>query len=238
MNSSTYASYLLPLLVVLLLNLSILSHAADMSGGKEYYRKDGVRIQHDPYSEEMAAKYGLPGQTDNEGFDPYADSVGPGIYGGIVKRDASGDIIIGEQYQGHNPRPGPVYAGGGYTPTIRALQSGDLTALAAWLERHADLVNEVTTGGASPLHMCGMSRTAEKATALLIERGGDMEAVDTYGYRPLHRMASNNLAIGAAALLEKGADAAAATSRGETPMMVAQQSRALDVIKVLRRYVK
>lgn len=32
------------------------------------------------------------------------------------------------------------------------------------------------------------------------------EAVDTYGYRPLHRMASNNLAIGAEALLRAGAD--------------------------------
>lgn len=30
--------------------------------------------------------------------------------------------------------------------------------------------------------------------------------MDTYGYRPLHRMASNNLAIGAKALLDAGAD--------------------------------
>ena len=34
----------------------------------EYYRKDGVRITHDPYSPEMAEKYGIPGQTDNEGY--------------------------------------------------------------------------------------------------------------------------------------------------------------------------
>lgn len=31
-------------------------------------------------------------------------------------------------------------------------------------------------------------------------------AVDTYGYRPLHRMASNNLAVGAEALLAAGAN--------------------------------
>lgn len=30
--------------------------------------------------------------------------------------------------------------------------------------------------------------------------------MDTYGYRPLHRMASNNLAVGAKALLDAGAD--------------------------------
>lgn len=59
----------------------------------------------------MIEKYGKPGSTDNEGFNPYTDSVGPGIYGGIVKRDHEGQIEIGEQYQGHNPMPGPVYAG-------------------------------------------------------------------------------------------------------------------------------
>lgn len=39
---------------------------------REYYRADGVRIQHDPYHEGMADKYGKPGETDQEGFDPYA----------------------------------------------------------------------------------------------------------------------------------------------------------------------
>jgi len=81
-----------------------------------HYRKDGVRITHDPYAPGMADKYGTPGKTDNEGFDPYADTVGPGIYGGIVKRDNDGQVLTGQQYQNHNPRPGPIYAGGGYTP--------------------------------------------------------------------------------------------------------------------------
>ena len=65
----------------------------------------GVRITHDPFAAGMAEKYGRPGETDNEGFDPYADSVGPGIYGGIVKREADGSVVIGQQYQNHNPRP-------------------------------------------------------------------------------------------------------------------------------------
>ena len=41
------------------------------------YRKDGVRITHDPFAPGMIEKYGAPGKTDNEGFDPYADAVGP-----------------------------------------------------------------------------------------------------------------------------------------------------------------
>ena len=82
-------------------------------GASEYFRSDGVRIQHNPYTAEMELKYGKPGATDAEGFDPYRDSVGPGIYGGLVVRDENGDPVIGKQYQGHHPVPGPVYAGGG-----------------------------------------------------------------------------------------------------------------------------
>ena len=137
----------------------------------------------------------MPGKTDNEGFDPYRDAVGPGIYGGIVKRDTSGEVIIGEQYQNHNPTPGPVYAGGGYTPMSNAVRKGR-EALEPLLDRYPELVNDISTGGATPLHMCGMSKEAQKSVAFLVSRGADVEAVDTYQMRPLHRMASNNLAIG------------------------------------------
>ena len=44
-------------------------------------------------------QYGRRGETDPEGFDPYADTVGPGIYGGRVKTDAEGNIFVGRQYQ-------------------------------------------------------------------------------------------------------------------------------------------
>ncbi len=204
-------------------------------------RADGVRILHDPFAPGMAEKYGAPGATDDEGFDPYADTVGPGIYGGVVRRDEAGNVVIGAQYQGHNPRPGPVYAGGGYTPTSRLLSAGDAAALGAWLDRHPDLANEVSTGGATPLHVCGMSRAAAALAALVIERGGALEAVDTYGFRPLHRMASNNLAVGARALLEAGADADALTEggrRGETALDIARASGAKDVVALLQGAAK
>merc|ERR1711872_394801 len=127
------------------------------SGSKmEHYRADGVRITHDPYAPGMAEKYGMPGKTDQEGFDPYRDTVGPGIYGGIVKRDENGEVVIGMQYQNHNSRPGPVYAGGGYTPINTAL--GNEAEVSALLDKFPDLVNDISTGGAQPLHMCGMSK--------------------------------------------------------------------------------
>lgn len=72
------------------------------------------------------------------------------------------------------------------------------------------------------------------------------EAIDTYGYRPLHRMASNNLAIGAAALLKAGADPKALSGTddegggrgggGETPMAVARSAGAWDVMQLLLPY--
>jgi len=205
-----------------------------MSG---YYRADGVRITHDPYAPGMAEKYGRPGKTDNEGFDPYGDTVGPGIYGGIVKRDANGEVVIGRQYQNHNTRPGPVYAGGGYTPINEALRKG-ASALKSLLEKYPDLVDDVSTGGARPLHMCGMGRDNQDSTAYLIRRGAEIEALDTYGMTPLHRMASNNLPVGAKALLEAGADPANRGQVGASPMQIAQESRATSVMQLLEEYSK
>ena len=128
----------------------------------EYYRKDGVRMDFDPYAKRMAEKYGLPGSTDPDGFDPYADTVGPGIYGGSVKRDAEGNILIGEQYQNHNNRPGPVYDGKGYSFMGRAIHAGP-EKVAEILADHPELKEEITTGGARPLHMCGMSQKSPQA---------------------------------------------------------------------------
>jgi hypothetical protein len=201
----------------------------------QYYRADGVRITHDPFAPHMAEKYGAPGRTDSEGFDPYGDTVGAGIYGGVVVRDdQTGCIVVGEQYQNHNPQPGPVYAHGGYTPIAKAL--GDDAAVAKLLDRFPDLVNDVATGGAQPLHLCGMSRSNQRSTALIIERGGDIEALDTYGFTPLHRMCSNNLAIGAAALLAAGADPMSRGEAGASPLEVARSSAARDVVAVLEKF--
>lgn len=202
---------------------------------KEYYRRDGVRIQHDPHAPGMASKYGKPGKTDPDGFDPYRDSVGPGIYGGNVLYDKDGHVVEGKQYQNHNPRPGPVYAGTGYTDMSKALHAGP-EAVRSLLKEDPTLIEEVSTGGARPLHMCGMSSVNQRSTAVLINAGAKVEALDTYGYTPLHRMASNNLGIGADALLSGGADVNGRGGCDQTPMQIAIASRANAVIRVLRKY--
>lgn len=185
--------------------------------------------------------FAVPSQNkgmDPDGFDPVADTVGAGIYSGNVKRDEDGNVIWGKQYENHNPQPGPIYAGTGYTNMAKAIHRGP-DAVSALLLQDPSLVNEIMTGGATPLHTCGMSRQGQMSTQLLIDAGANIEAIDTYGYTPLHRMASNNLAIGAEALLKAGADVNKATLRpyaGDTALKIAIQSRASDVITVLRKY--
>ena len=56
-------------IVVLLLLFPILTFA--MTTKAVNRRADGVIMNYDPYHPEMMEKYGAPGETDNEGFNPY-----------------------------------------------------------------------------------------------------------------------------------------------------------------------
>ena len=159
----------------------------------------------------------------------------------------------GSQYENHCPTPGPVYAGTGYTAVARAIHAGP-EAVKALLDAGTVDVDEVMTGGARPLHTCGMSRTGQLSTHLFIEKGAEIDSLDCWvrlpcnrgtllsailltalaqGYTPLHRMASNGLAIGAEALIKAGADVSKPTDRGETPLWIANFSSARDVADLL-----
>lgn len=202
-----------------------------------HYRSDGVRITYDPHAPGLAEKYGLPGGTDPEGFDPYADSVGPGIYGGSVERDGNGDVVIGRQYQDHNSRPGPVYDGGGYSLMSRAIHAGP-EKVREILADHPGLVGEVSTGGATPLHVCGMSKKGQLSAQVLLDHGADLRAVDTYGYNALHRMASNDLDVGGEVLVRAGLDPHGKTGEpysGDSPVGIARSSRAIKFLMMLQR---
>jgi hypothetical protein len=205
------------------------------ANAKEYYRKDGVKITHDPYADGMAEKYGLQGNTDAEGFDPYADTVGAGIYGGSVERDDLGEVVIGKQYQNHNNRPGPVYDGKGYSMMSRAIHMSP-EKVQEILSDFPELKEGLSTGGARPLHMCGMSQKGELSTQVLIDFGADIYATDTYGYTALHRMASNNLAIGGEALVKAGQDPNLVLEGADsTPIDIARRSRAIQFLMKMQQ---
>ena len=180
---------------------------------------------------------------DPEGFDPEADTVGAGIYGGNIELCEDGSPVIkAPQYQEHNPRPGPVYTGTGYTDMSKAISRGDLERIKELCSNDSLLVNQLSTGGALPLHMCGMSENGQKATQTLIDLGGDISAADTWGYQPIHRMASNNLEDGLQTLVLAGADIRATIPAlppfqgGDTPLSIAVSSRAFRVIKMLLKH--
>jgi len=217
-------------------SLLLMSSTAESSGSSskssasEYYRTDGVKIQHNPYATGMAAKYGLPGKTDSEGFDPYADTVGAGIYGGSVQRDGNQVVVMGSQYQNHNSRPGPLYNGTGYSLMSRAIHLGP-EKVQEILHDHPILKDEISTGGATPLHMCGMSQQNQYSTQVLIDAGANIYEQDTYGYTALHRMASNNLDVGGAALVMAGQNPNAAMEGADsTPIGIAKRSRAIQFL--------
>eukprot|EP00967_Tisochrysis_lutea_P105541 scaffold161006_cov29-Tisochrysis_lutea.AAC.1 len=173
-----------------------------------------------------------------EGLDAESDSVGPGIYGGNVLRDESGRIVIGKQFEEHNALPGPVYAGGGYTPMSAAIRKSP-QAVAELIARSPELATEISTGGATPLHVSAMSSQGQYSAQLLINAGADIEAVDSWGYTPIQRAAANNLPVAAEALRRAGADhnrPSGLEGTGDSARALARRLRAFGVLKCFQQW--
>mmetsp|Transcript_6400 Transcript_6400/g.9782 ORF Transcript_6400/g.9782 Transcript_6400/m.9782 type:complete len:268 (+) Transcript_6400:402-1205(+) len=189
----------------------------------------------DPYAPGVAEEYGLIGNSGVAGFDEASDSVGPGIYGGSVQRDVNGDILIGTQYENHNHVPGPLYDGNGYSLMGRAIHIGK-DKVNELLDEYPQLLEEISTGGARPLHICGMSERGQHCTQTLIDAGADIFALDTYNYNALHRMASNDLEIGAEALVQAGVDPNSKDDRADsTPIDIAKRQRAIKFLMKMQK---
>jgi len=162
------------------------------------------------------------------GWNLPADVVGAGVYGGIVKRDSSGKIIIGDEWPENNQAPpahNPVHSTGpyldfskltssnrGYAKIAGLIQRGSASELEALFQsavgdgEREKLANLVMVGGARPLHMCGMGRGGDTSALIdiLIKHGADVNAKDNYEYSPMDRLASNSVA-GNKVLRSKGA---------------------------------
>ena len=63
MQRALYSSF-----VLVVLFFPILSYAMATAVNR---RADGVIMNYDPFHPDMMEKYGAPGETDNEGFNPY-----------------------------------------------------------------------------------------------------------------------------------------------------------------------
>lgn len=190
----------------------------------------------DPYTPGVAESFGLTDSTCTEGYDASSDSVGPGIYGGSVQRDPiTGEILIGTEYEYDHHKPGPLYDGNGYSLMGRAIHMGEEKVLHL-LEQYPQLIEEISTGGARPMHICGMSAKGQCCTQLLIDAGAIIHALDTYNYNALHRMASNDLEIGAEALVKAGLDPNAKHEDADsTPIEIAKRQRSIKFLMAMQR---
>ena len=160
----------------------------------------------------------IPYQTALQiGWNLPIDVVGAGVYGGIVKRDAGGSIVEGDEWPEDNRAPpahNPVHSRGpyldfskhtaenrGYSHIATVIMSGRAQQLEALLksarseEQRRKLANLVMTGGARPLHMCGMSRggDASELIQVLVDAGADVNAKDNYEMTPMDRLSSNSV---------------------------------------------
>lgn len=165
------------------------------------------------------------------GWNLPIDVVGAGVYGGIAKRDADGRIVIGDEWPENNvavPAHNPVHCVGPYLDFSKFTTSNRGYALIALLIQESrgqaatklealfesipetsnrkKLANLVMTGGARPLHMCGMGRGGDTSEliSVLIKYGAEVNAKDNYEYTPLDRLDSNSVA-GKEILLSHGA---------------------------------
>ena len=109
-----------------------------------------------------------------------------------------------------------------------------MTRVARLLDDDPALVNDVLTGAASPLHLCGMApRAGGAVTQLLCERGANLNARDSWGYTPLQRAATNDCVDAAKALLAAGASleiSSGLDGDGDNAYELAKRLRSYDCI--------
>lgn len=81
-----------------------------------------------------------------------------------------------------------------------------------------------------------MSTNGQHCTKTIIDAGADIHALDTYNYNALHRMASNDLEIGAEALVNAGLDPNYKPPESDSsPIDIARRSRALKFLMTMQR---
>jgi len=128
-----------------------------------------------------------------------------------------------------------MYDGKGYSLMSRAIHVGP-EKVREILKDHPQLKEEISTGGARPLHVCGMSKKGQLATQVIVDSGADLYALDTYNYNALHRMASNDLHIGAEILVKAGMDPNYKPPESDSsPIDIARRSRAINFLMTMQK---
>ena len=124
------------------------------------------------------------------------------------------------------------------------LTQGDLASAAASLGRGGLLLRALERGVLSPDTKCGKGTVVHLAArygplellkSLVMERGVDPNETTTDGWRPLHIAIDEGREQEALFLINEapGVDIGAPISRGDTPLMLAAEQGAMDVLRAL-----
>ncbi len=85
------------------------------------------------------------------------------------------------------------------------------------------------------LFLGGMSNRGQLAAQALVDAGADLYALDTYNYNALHRMASNDLHLGAEVLVKAGMDPNHKPEESDSsPIDIARRSRAINFLRKMQ----
>ncbi len=121
---------------------------------------------------------------------------------------------------------------------IKAAKSGNVMAIALFLEEDRSLISATDTDGSTPLH-CATWKGHTEVVAFLLERGADVNAVnnnDHWGTTPLHAAAHANQRAIAELLIANGADINARNLNGRTPLDETEFHKARPVANLLRQH--
>lgn len=121
-------------------------------------------------------------------------------------------------------------AANGRPPLVEAARRADTTTLRALLKQQVD-VNAPETDGTTALHWAAYTNQLE-AASLLIGTGAKVNVANEYGVTPLSMACTNGNAAIVAVLVKAGANLETRTS-GETALMTAVRTGAVDVVKLL-----
>ena len=124
------------------------------------------------------------------------------------------------------------------TPLYAAVCAGRADMVALLLAHGAD-PNRMTAAGLTPLQLAARdnnsssSRGTDDMLVVLLEHGADPCCSDAIGTTPLHVVAATGRIVAIKALLARGADFAARTLVGDTPLLIAVEHDHAEVVEIL-----
>jgi ankyrin repeat protein len=128
------------------------------------------------------------------------------------------------------------FSADGWTPLHLASFFGHARIVELLIANAADVttVSRNSTGNTA-LH-AALAGHHPFVAGLLIGGGGDVNASDAAGWRPLHLAAANNSLDALKTLIAQGADVAAANAQGQTALSLAQEKNLREAAALLRRH--